>query len=303
MTTPIDCQELEQLIRELLNSRLSVRSSDDGVCAVRLPFDDAFGDPISITVRPTRREDLFVVDDGGAIAAQMFTLGQQAEDTPSSKLLRSISEASNYALNYDYGTVEAETTRDGIAEVVVQMGQIVQTLLRSMPHIRSRSYRMRTLGPRLRTRIKNAYDEASILSLVEPGYQLTGAVVEAWHIDFRWQVTRPSGSDHQDIFVIAIDLDVNDPLRKVERISSLVVDTKSRLIDNELRVVMDRQGRDSDATIAAQFLMQHSQDLGFTLFDFDNAVQRQDFVRQSADELLGDYGSAWRELITGIAPR
>ena len=306
-----DCDRISGLVSRRLQERLSVLATDDG-CVVRLPIEDGDGDPITLSVRSVRGN--LIVDDAGAIAAHLYTLGQQYEDTPALKLLTALGVAYGCSLNYDYGTVEAETSEATLVDTIMTMARLAITVLTAMPHVRVRAFQTHTLGPRLRTRIRNAYDEAEILQHVEPGFRLPGAVVESWPIDFHWQVERDrdahppqssgpeelvDASTRKDVFVIAVDLDVQEPLRKVERLSSLVVDTRSQLTGNDLRVVVDGQGRDSDSTIATRFLRQHSTELGYSLFDFGDSRERGLFVRESSLELLGRESAAWRALWIG----
>ena len=48
------------------------------------------------------------------------------------------------------------------------------------------------------------------------------------------------------------------------------------------------------ADVAANYLEEHGERLGYTLYDFGNANSRDRFIAQSELEVLGEAGTAWR---------
>lgn len=287
-----NCDSILRLVREHFLEQFAVRALDQESCILRIPFRDSMGDPVQLVV--SLGDTIATVDDGGRIAGQLFSLGQHTVDTPSFRLLRSIAEAHDLAIDFDEGIVRISVPREQLIDGVMELIKVLLTMLTASPQLRVSPRRLRVFGPRVRSQIRRDYFARNILDLVEPYYQIPGTAVEFWPVDYHWFVREAEES--RDVYVLAVDLDVSDPLRKAERIAALAVDTRRRIEGNYLRVVMDTHGMNSQADVAASFLTQHSQSLGFRVIDFGKVEERELFVNQSADEILGEEGAPWRRL-------
>ena len=288
-------EQLTVSLRRRFAEGLSVVHLSDDDWMIQTPLIDSSGDPINIAV--SRRDGSFSFDDTGAIAGHLFSLGQHTQDTPAFKLLSDLAKAYSLAIDFDEGVVRASSDFNGSLDAFVDLTKVVVTMLTSTAHMRIRPRRLRILGPRLRSRIRREYQRVKILALVEPDYELPG-MIEKWPIDFHWQV---SGDDHdgrRNVYVVAADLNVLEPLRKAERLSALAIDTREMARRNHLRVVIDTHGENSETSRAAQFIRQYSDSLGYRVFDFGDADQQRSFVNLSAEELLGPAGSHWRDFWT-----
>lgn len=292
-----EARNLEQLVKAFRQFLLSGEEviSEDGkeYLQIRTPFWDHAGDPISVTVRITN--GTVDMDDGGAIAGQLFSLGQHTQDTPGFKLLSSLADAYDLELDFNTGHVRQSSKIDDFVEGMVDFTKVIITMLTASPFVRVSPRRMPALGPRLRKRIRETYQEQKVLDLVEPDHVIQGSIVKDWSVDFRWQ-TGSNGSA-TNVFVIAADLDVREPLSKAERISALALDTQSARNKNNLRVVFDTHGSGSEAKTAANFITEHSGILGYEVFDFGDDVARHAFIEKSIHELLGSEGEHWRALL------
>lgn len=310
-------EQLTISLRRRFAEGLSVLPLSDDEWMIQTPLVDSSGDPINIAI--SRRNGSFSFDDTGAIAGHLFSLGQHTQDTPAFKLLADLADAYSLTVDFDEGVVRASSDFDGSLDAFVDLTKVIVTLLTSTAHMRVRPRRLRILGPRLRSRIKRGYQQAKILALVEPDYELPG-MVENWPVDFHWQVSGNDHSEPHNVYVVAADLNVLEPLRKAERLSALAIDTREITHGNHLRVVIDTHGESSatskeaeelfteteepfigsssETSRAAQFIRGYSDRLGYTVFDFGDETQRQRFMSQSAEELLGPDGLHWREFWT-----
>jgi len=293
--TPKNCESMIENIREEFTKRVLGREIAEERCLVRLPFTDHLGDPIEITISDDGAEA--VIDDGGAIAGILFSLGQHTEDTPAFKLLKNLERAHGLQIDFDDGlvriTVPSAESFDGITE----LAKVVLTMDTAVPHIRVSPRRMRPVGgQRVKSKIRHEYDSMRITHLVEKDFHLDGATVPGWPVDFHWSIG--INGESKDIHVVAADLNVLEPLEKAQKISAFSMDTRDRSGHSELRVVMDTHGEDSRASEAAAFLRFHSQELGYTVFDFGQNLERSKFLSTSLEELTGTEGAAWRELWT-----
>lgn len=285
-----NCELLLRQLRRQLEDALEVRSLDREACVLQIPFFDHGGDPLRVVVRQTTNQ--FIVDDGGTIAGHLFSVGQHAQDTPAYKLLDALIKAYEFEFSLDDGSVKGTAQEYDVIGKVLDLAKVMITIVTATPHMRVRAHRLRRFGPRVRAKVKQDYAEQGILSFVEPYYELPGTAVELWPIDFHWQVRRHG--EIQNVYVLAVDLDVAEPLRKVEYLTALAVDVRGLLNGSSLRVVADTHGQNSAAQTSMKFLQQHRSMLGYMLFDFGKDIERQQFNIQSKDEILSEAGREWR---------
>ena len=164
------------------------------------------------------------------------------------------------------------------------------------PHIRVSPRRMKPLGgKRLKSRIREEYQSRGIFELVEPDFEVAGVTIPYWHADFHWSVATEEDSQ-TDVYVVATDLNVAEPLQKAQRITAFSLDTKVLHPNDGIRVVMDVNENNVQATEAAKFLRYHSMGLRYRVFDFGNEPERSEFLDTSVQEILGDAGAAWRDV-------
>lgn len=291
--TAREWDELAALVRAQLGERVAARAEDSILgCILRTPFMDHFGDPINLAI--SKSEGTFVIDDTGVVAGHLFSLGQHPVDTPAFKLLKSLADAYRLRIDYNEGLIRTEVAPEDFFEGVMNLTKVIVTVVTALPHMRVSPHRLKLLGPRVRTRIKQRYEARQILNLVEAGYEIRGLSVDTWPVDFHWSV-RADREVVKDVFVVAVDLDVSDPLRKAERVAALAVDASEQLVKGDLRIVFDRHGANSGSETAARFLRSHSRTLRFHVFDFGSEEEEQRFVDMSVRELLGEAGQPWRE--------
>lgn len=287
-----NCDVLLRLMREQLEDALRVRSLDRGGCVLQIPFCDQAGDPLRLLVR--LEGNRYIVEDAGTIAGHLFSLGQHTQDTPAYKLLHELIKAHEFEIDLNEGRVGTIVQEYELIDRVLDLAKVIITIVTATPHMRVRAHRLRRVGSRVRAKIRQNYTEMRILHLVEPYYELSGTAVETWPIDFHWRVQQDNRM--RDIYILAVDLDVAEPLQKVNYLTALAVDVKSMLNESSLRVVADAHGQNSEAAIAMRFLQQHRRVLGYALFDFGNDSERNRFLEQSVDEILSEQGTEWRNL-------
>ena len=287
-----DCSQLMAVVGREIQDTLRVVPLPNGACMLSMPFLDAYGDPITVVVR--RQGEAFIVDDGGRIAGELFSVGQSSPESYVYRLLQSLATAYGLQVDFDRGTVASITPQDELSYAVLNLTKVVLAVVTVTPHLGIRTRRIRRFGRRLRKRIREQYQAHKVLDLVDPHFQMPGATVEAWPIDFHWQVTEDAS--RRDVCIVAVDLDVSEPLRKAEHLAALAVDARAYIRQNSLRIVLDRHGRNSEAQVASAFLTQHQVSLGYALFDFGLESDARRFIGQSVEELLGDQTAAWRDI-------
>jgi len=283
------CDDILQYLRDWIGDRLQVTSLGTS-CLLRMPFFDSSGDPITVVVSDA--PDGYVVHDGGITAGHLFSLGQHTENTLAFKLLDTLCRTYNLTLDRDQGLIKCNCSVDNLAETILELTKVVVTMTTATAHISVQSHRFRTLGARLKKKVRDHYARRNILEWVEPYYEIPGQTVDVWPIDFHWKIKQ--GDTFRDVFITTIDLNVAEPIRKVEHITALAIDASRIIQGNDYRVVLDKHGQNSMADVAANYLEEHGERLGYTLYDFGNDNARDRFIDQSELEVLGEAGTEWR---------
>ena len=290
----MNCEKTLELIRTRLGEGTQLRRFTEKECLIRLPFWDNYGDPIEISVSTDGA--WATIDDAGTIAGLLFSLGQHTPDTPAYKLLRNLERTHGLEVDFNEGllkvSVPDQDLYDGIAEFI----KVVLAIHTVTPHIRVPPRRMRPSGGRrLKSRIKEEYQARGIFELVEPDFEVAGFTIPFWHADFHWSVGS-QGVTQTDVYVVATNLDVAQPLEKAQRITAFSLDTKLHHPNDGIRVVMDVNENNVQSTEAANFLRYHSKGLQYRVFDFGNEPERREFLDGAVEEIMGDAGAAWREI-------
>ena len=292
----MNCEKTLELIRNKLGDGTQLRQFTDSECLIRLPFWDNYGDPIEISVSTDGTRT--TIDDAGAISGLLFSLGQHTQDAPAYKLLKSLERAHGLEVDFNEGLLKVSVQDQDLYDGVAELTKVVIALTTVTPHIRVTPRRMRPLGgKRLRSKIREEYQSRGIFELVEPDYTVAGATIPDWHADFRWSISTTENSQ-SNVYVIATDLNVAEPLPKAQRITAFSLDTNLRHPEDGIRVVMDTSENNVQSTEAAKFLRYHSTGLRYRVFDFGYEPERSEFLDTSVEEILGDAGAAWRDIWT-----
>ncbi|MBM3944854.1 MAG: hypothetical protein FJ317_05090 [SAR202 cluster bacterium] len=288
------CDMLLSQLRGRIEGEMHVYPFRDSGCIVNLPFRDSSGDPLSVIV--TEVSGQYVVHDAGIIASRLFSLAQNIEGTPAYRLLGSLAKAYDLDVDFNEGLVRLRADEHDLSERVLDLAKVMVTVITASPHIRIQTFHQRRLGPRLRGLIRRRLENGKILDWVEQNYTLSGRSVEEWAVDFYWR-TSTQEDNPRNIYVMAVDLDTAHPLRKAEHITALALDIKQQLDRGSLRVVADTHGANSEASVAMDFLAEHKIDLNYSLTDYTNTKQREEFYAKCVQEVVPNNLSAWRDVI------
>ena len=292
----MNCQWIEETIREGFSGWTSVTSLGSGECLVRLPFWDGAGDPIELTV--SMGSGYATIDDAGSVASLLFSLGQDDQATPAFKLLEDLERAHGLEIDFNEGLVKVSVGERDLYHGIAEMAKVILALHAVVPHIRVSPRRYGSFGPRLRSRIARRYRQLKILDMVQRSYPLVGATVPDWPIDFRWAVGQ-NGSSY-DVNVVTADLAVAEPLVKAHKIAALSLDTQEHHQRGKgyLRVVVESEDDNDDSLKATNFLRLHSSELAYRFFDLRQHDESSEFYSSSEKEILSNAPESWSGLIS-----
>ena len=290
----MDYEKTLELIRTGLGAGIQLRGVTDGECLISLPFWDNYGDPIQLSV--STDDANASIDDGGSVAGLFFSLGQHTQDTPAYQLLRNLEQAHGFDVDFNEGVLRVSMPAQALYEGFAEFTKVILALHTVTPHIRIPPRRMKSLGgKRLTSRIRDEYEARGIIELVEQNPAVNGITIPYWHADFHWSVAIEDSPI--DVFVVATDLNVREPLQKAQRITAFSLDTQPLYPDGGIRVLMDVNGGNPQAADAANYLRHHSTALRYRVFDFGSEPERSEFFDTAADEILGPGGASWRNLL------
>ena len=287
----MDCEKTLELIRARLGAGIQLKGVTGSECLISLPFWDNYGDPIEVSVSTT---DAYTrIDDAGSVAGLFFSLGQHTQDTPAYKLLRNLERAHGFEVDFNEGLLRVSMPSQALYEGFAEFTKVILALHTVTPHIRIPPRRMKALGgKRLTSRIREEYEARGIFDLVEQNPEVAGMTIPYWHADFHWSVAIEDSPI--DVFVVATDFNVKEPLQKAQRITAFSLDTQPLHPDGGIRVLMDVNGGNPLAADAANYLRHHSTGLRYRVFDFGSERERSEFFDTAADEILGPGGAGWR---------
>ncbi len=289
--------ELRRVVSEAFDCGVALTTVGENRWEFKAPFGDQHGDPLSFSIG--YHDNQVTVNDKGAVAGLLFSLGQDEDDTPGIKLLSALARSNNLVVDYDFGLVRTSCPLNELFDTLPTFARVVLTLLTASPHLERRQSRSRTLGRRLSSRIKAHYEKEGIDRYVERTSHIPGVAVQQWPADFHWKLA--VGRRHQNVFTLAADLDIKNPLVKAHRVSSLALDTRYLRPDDELRVVINTGENNDGACQAAKLIREHSPDLKYTVYDFDDDRQRGSFLERAVMELTSERAREWRGILSRVA--
>lgn len=129
-----------QAIRAGLPSRIGLIRTNGYEHLVQMPFYDSTGDPIRVTMH-VEEDNTVRMDDAGAVAGLLFSLGQDGEHTPAFKLVTDLARAHGLEIDFDEGLLTVSAEPDQITETLVGLTKVVITILTAAPHMRIRTDR------------------------------------------------------------------------------------------------------------------------------------------------------------------
>ena len=258
---------------------------------ISVPFGDQYGDPLWFSV--CYQGGMVTVDDGGAVAGQLFSLEQEQAGSPAYELMSSLIQRHGLIVDHDLGVIRQECGLSRIGETLPWFTRVVLTMLTAAPHLEKKPRQPGSLGRQLRSRIRDRYVEMDVLHLVGRNGYMQGERMHRWPADFHWQMF--SEESPHNVFVLTADLKIQHPLRKAERISTLAFDTRNTRSTHDLRVVIDTADLVTDeGFIAADIIRDHGDQLDYAVFDYADDSDQQVFFSQVGKELLSEPASEWR---------
>ena len=290
MIKNVDFDAFDQIVLHDWAQQIRATRLSASQWAVRIPFNDQFGDPISISI--SKCDNHILIDDAGVVAGRMFSADEHMEETSTFRLLQELTKSYQLEVDHDEGILRCEALPEFFIDTLSDFAKVVLTLLTASPFLTRRSHRTKRFGPRLTKRIIDGYKERQIIDFVVRRPRMPGHIVEQWPADFHWHL--PFATEASNVFVLAADLKVKDPLERAQKVSAIALDTQNARHRDDLRIVIDTAEAAPAGYTAAEFILQHSEMLKYDVYDFGKDIERHRFFDRAADELLSESAREWR---------
>ena len=125
--------DLEAEILGGFNGWTEVAPAQEGDYLITTPFWNHVGDPVLVGVRTT--EHGYHVTDAGAIAGQLFSIGQHTDETPGYRLLMKLGQAHDLTIDHDNRELYLECDHDSLYETVAEITKVILTMLPAAAHL------------------------------------------------------------------------------------------------------------------------------------------------------------------------
>ena len=135
----MDCEKTLDMIRAKLGEETRLSKSTDKGCLIRLPFRDNEGALVVISVSTGGQRA--TIDDAGAVAGLLFSLGQDAPAAPAFRLLRDLEQAHGLEIDLGKGLIKISVPEENFYDAVAELDKVILALHTVTPHLRPASGR------------------------------------------------------------------------------------------------------------------------------------------------------------------
>ena len=137
----MNCEQTLDQIRAMLREDTQLSKSTGNGCLIRLPFQANDGVPVVINVSTDGQRA--TIDDDGAVAGLLFSLGQDATNTPAFRLLKDLEQAHGLEIDLDQGLLKISAPEEDLCHAVAELAKVILTIQTVIPHLH-------TITPHLR---------------------------------------------------------------------------------------------------------------------------------------------------------
>jgi hypothetical protein len=210
------------------------------MCRIELPLLEPNGDAISICVE--EHDGKFMVHDGGHISGLLFEAGPAGASAPDKRSVETLVKDAGLAIDSNRGVVFGFAEEASLAYWVLEIGRTIAVVSTIVPTImRPRTVRRR-LGPRIAQQIVQRLIVEGLMAFIKPGLSFRGITEQSRYVDFTYTVApnRLQRQAETTVFILALDLDVADPIAKAYRGLAAATDLSGAAVNNnaiEVRLV------------------------------------------------------------------
>lgn len=279
----MDCDMVLQAVTDYLKRQTYLVPSKTG-CRIVLPFTEPNGDFITITVE-NNNAGQWKLHDGGHIAGLLFEVGPAGAKSSDYALMKSILKEAGIGFDPNEGNayVVAELSQIGYWATVLATVMIeVDVRLPSRPLPRPKQQR---LGPKLAGEVMKRLGAQDVLRVVTSGASVRGISDMTRKVDLRYVLPKTPDDNETEVLVLAVDLDVSDPVQKAFRSIDVVHDLAGLEDQRSIRLVYSKGEANGAAEPAEKLIRSAARKDLFVGFSWDRPEEQQEFFARTFQEL------------------
>ncbi len=284
------CEDIVQRMRTHAVARVQGEEVPRG-CRVSLPLLEPSGDVVSVTVRQCSDSDAYYVTDGGRLNGLLFESTPARPSAADRHLVKAIAERASLQFDDETRVYYARAESNTLGYWAFEVGRTIATLASMLP-----PPRRRRVGRRLSTyiisRLEKELSDEGLRSLMRGPRRIPGITETQRRVDLSYQARREPLGDRKlvgDVFVIAADLRLKDPVRPAREAAMAAHDLSA--IDDEpiVRIVhgvVNDDDVDNDRTERARRLIKSVASAPrIEQYSWDSKADKANFLTKIRNEL------------------
>ena len=282
---------LVEALSDHISERLSVDKKDSG-WRIELPLLEIGGDAVSIYVRELDANTV-EISDGGHISGMFFEAGLAGGLASDGRGIGRVATDAGLAVDSSRGVVYVQTNIDTVGYWTLELGRTIVVASALVPTMRPRTRAARRLGPRVASALIRRLVDEGLRSAIHFSKKVTGVTQRERVVDVTYTVPKTPLEDETTVHVLAVDLDVRDPVAKANRSLEIAADLSA--IDDRpvIRVVHGAGESNGRAEPATKLLHALSERQLFEGYSWDDTNDQTRFIEKVEQEL--------GPLVTGIS--
>ena len=286
----MECQDILEKVRIHAVTRIESVETPQG-CRISLPLLEPSGDVVSVTVNQGSRPGVYYVTDGGRLNGLLFESSATKPSASDKSLVKAIAERASLQFDDErrvyFATAEAKT----LGYWAFEVGRMITTVASIVPAPRRRRGGRR-LSKYVISQLEKELTQQGLRDRLRGPRRIRGITETERRVDLSYRAMRePLGdrSSFVDIFVIAADLKVQDPVQPAR--SAIIAAHDLNALDDEpiVRIVhgVVKNGlANIDRTDQARRLIESVASVSrIEQYSWDNIDEKASFVTRIRKEL------------------
>ena len=286
----MECQDILEKVRIHAVTRIESVETPQG-CRISLPLLEPSGDVVSVTVNQGSRPGVYYVTDGGRLNGLLFESSATKPSASDKSLVKAIAERASLQFDDErrvyFATAEAKT----LGYWAFEVGRMIATVASIVPAPRRRRGGRR-LSKYVISQLEKELTQQGLRDRLRGPRRIRGITETERRVDLSYRAMRePLGdrSSFVDIFVIATDLKIQDPVQPAR--SAVIAAHDLNALDDEpiVRIVhgVVKNGlANIDRTDQARRLIESVASVSrIEQYSWDNIDEKASFVTRIRKEL------------------
>lgn len=283
----MNCDQLEHSLIEYLTANTRVLSNEHA-CRVETPLREVNGDAVNIFVE--ERDGRLMVHDGGHIAGTFFEAGPAGASAADKRLLDNLVKESSLEVDSNNGIVFAMAETSSLNYWMFEVARTVLIASSAIPAAAPRRRRRRRLGPRIAQQIVERLMAEGMMSVIKPGMNVRGVTEQERYVDLSYTIAADPRRQEADttVFILAMDLDVANPIAKANHGLVVATDLSRAAIGNnqiDVRIVHSVGTANGHSERAKKLIQVAAGKHLLTDYSWDDPEDQARFLRRVGQEV------------------